>query len=247
VIWCRTGGRDDGPLLVLLHGLGATAEVYVGVEALLPDVWPGGWLLVDLPGHGRSDWDPPYTFRRHADAVMSVLSADRETVVIGHSMGGVVALELATDPRVRGVVAFGVKVSWSGGDVEGAQRLADRPVREFDNRAEAALRHLRLAGLTGLVSPDDEAVGPGVRATVGGWRVAQDPATFAVGVPDMVGLLARARCPVVLARGQHDPLVTDDDLAALVAGPVVLSGLGHNAHVEDPAAVLTLASRFGRA
>jgi pimeloyl-ACP methyl ester carboxylesterase len=66
-------------------------------------------------------------------------------------------------------------------------------------------------------------------------------------VPDVGGLLARARCPVVLARGQHDPLVTDDDLAVLVAGPVVLSGVGHNAHVEDPAAVLALASRFGPA
>jgi pimeloyl-ACP methyl ester carboxylesterase len=224
--------------------LGATAEVYAGAEALLPDVWPGGWLLPDLPGHGRSDWDPPYTFRRHADAVRSVLSADRETVVIGHSMGGVVALELAADPRVRGVVAFGVKVSWSKGDVEAAQRLAGRPVREYEDRAEAALRHLRVAGLTGLVPPDDPAVAPGVRETVGGWRLAQDPATFAVGVPDMSGLIARARCSVVLARGQHDALVTDDDLAALVAEPVVLPGLGHNAHVEDPAAVLALASRF---
>jgi pimeloyl-ACP methyl ester carboxylesterase len=246
VIWCRTGGRDDGPLLVLLHGLGATAEVYAGVEALLPDAWPGGWLLLDLPGHGRSAWDPPYTFRRHADAVLSVLSAGRETVVAGHSMGGVVALELATDPRVRGVVAFGVKVSWPGNDVEAAQRLAGSPVRVFATRTEAALRHLRLAGLTGLVSPDDQVVGPGVQETAGGWRVAQDPATFGVGVPDMAGLLARVPCPVVLARGQHDHLVTEDDLAALVADPVVLPGLGHNAHVEDPAAVLALASPFAR-
>jgi pimeloyl-ACP methyl ester carboxylesterase len=108
MIWCRTGGRDDGPLLVLLHGLGATAEVYTRVEALLPHAWPGGWLLLDLPGHGRSDWDPPYTFRRHADAVMSLLSARRETAVIGRSMGGVVALDLATAPQARAVVAHGV-------------------------------------------------------------------------------------------------------------------------------------------
>jgi pimeloyl-ACP methyl ester carboxylesterase len=240
VIWCRTGGRDNGPLLVLLHGLGATAEVYAGLEALLPGAWPGGWLLVDLPGHGRSDWDPPYSFRRHADAVLRLFHAGREMVLAGHSMGGVVALELATDPRVRGVVAFGVKVSWPDDDVEAARRVAASPVRVFASRAEAAHRHLRLAGLTGLVSPDDPVVGPGVQETAGGWRVAQDPATFGVGVPDMAGLLARARCPVVLARGQHDPLVTDEQLAALVPGPVVMPGLGHNAHVQDPAAVLAL-------
>jgi len=244
VIWSRTGGRDDGPLLVLLHGLGATSEVYAAVESLLPDTWPGGWLLVDLPGHGRSAWDATYTFRRHADAVLSVLPADRELVVAGHSMGGVVALELATDPRVRGVVAFGVKVSWPDEHVEAAQRVAGGPVRVFDTRTEAAQRHLRLAGLAGLAAPDDPVAAAGVRETADGWRVAQDPATFGVGVPDMAGLLARAQCPVVLARGQHDPMVTDDDLAALVNDAVVLPGLGHNAHVEDPSAVLVLAGRF---
>lgn len=244
MIWSRTGGRDDGPLLVLLHGLGATAEVYAGLEKLLPEAWPGGWLLVDLPGHGRSTWEPPYTFRRHADAVLPLLSAGREAVLVGHSMGGVVALELAADPRVRGVVAFGVKVSWPDDDVEAAQRLAGRPAQVFASRAEAVQRHLRLAGLTTLVSPDDPVVGPGVQETSGGWRVAQDPGTFGVGVPDMAGLLARAPCPVVLARGEHDPLVTDEHLAALVADPVVLPGLGHNAHVEDPAAVLALVRGF---
>jgi pimeloyl-ACP methyl ester carboxylesterase len=53
----------------------------------------------------------------------------------------------------------------------------------------------------------------------------------------MVGLLGRATCPVVLARGEHDQMVSDADLRALVREPVTLEGLGRNAHVEDPAAV----------
>ena len=229
-------------MLVLLHGLGATAEVYAGVLALLPSSWPGGWLALDLPGHGRSSWDAPYSFQRHADAVLSVLPASREAVVVGHSMGGVVALELATDPRVIGVVAFGVKVSWPPSDAEAAQRVAGRPVQYFETRDAAVQRYLRLAGLSDLVSPSD--VDAGVIETVDGWRVAQDPATFGVGVPDMPSLLGHAHCPVVLARGAHDPMVTEDDLAALVPDPVTMPGLGHNAHVEDPAAALALASQF---
>jgi hypothetical protein len=39
-------------------------------------------------------------------------------------------------------------------------------------------------------------------------------------------------------------MVTRPQLAALVADPVELSGLGHNAHVEDPAAVLTLVEGY---
>jgi pimeloyl-ACP methyl ester carboxylesterase len=60
----------------------------------------------------------------------------------------------------------------------------------------------------------------------------------------MAGLLGRAVCPVILARGEHDPMVSDADLRALVSDPVTLRGLGHNAHVEDPAAVVELVQRF---
>jgi len=245
MIWSRAGGREDGPVLTMLPGLGATAEVYAGMLRLLPDSWPGGWLAVDLPGHGRSSWDPPYTFARHAEAVLAVLPRDRDVVVLGHSMGGVVALELARmSPRVAGVVAFGVKVDWPEEHVAAARRQAEREPMVHETREAAVDRSLKLAGLTDLVGADDPLVAAGVVEVAGGWRVAQDPGTFGVGVPDMRGLLAAARCPVVLARGEHDQLVTDDDLEALVTAPVTLAGLGHNAHVEDPAAVLDLVLPF---
>ena len=246
-IWCRSGGSESGPLLVLLPGLGATADVFTGVERVLEDSWPGGWLAVDLPGHGRSAWDPPYTFARHAAAVRSLLPHDRDVVVLGHSMGGVVALELAdgSAPPPRAVVAFGVKVSWPDEHVAGAARSASRPVAHVASRSEAVDRYLKLAGLTGLVEPTDPTTDAGVVEEPEGWRVAQDPATFGVGVPDMAAVLGRATCPAVLARGENDHMVSDDDLRALVADPVMLPGLGHNAHVEDPAAVVELVLPFG--
>jgi pimeloyl-ACP methyl ester carboxylesterase len=246
MIWSRTGGSDSGPLLVMLPGLGATADVFAGVETILENCWPGGWLAVDLPGHGRSAWDPPYTFARHADAVRRLLPDDRDIVVLGHSMGGVVALELAdgSAPAPTAVVALGVKVVWPEEHVAGAARLATRPVSHVASREEAVDRHLKLAGLTGLVDPADQATDAGVVQDAEGWRVAQDPTTFGVGVPDMAGLLARAACPVVLARGEHDHMVSDADLRALAPEPVTLCGLGHNAHVEDPAAVVGLVRRF---
>jgi pimeloyl-ACP methyl ester carboxylesterase len=246
MIWSRTGGSDSGPLLVLLHGLGATAEVFAGLEQVLADSWPGGWLAIDLPGHGRSSWDPPYSFASHAEAVRSLLPHHRDLVVLGHSMGGVVALELAdgTTPVPAAVVAFGVKVDWPEADVAGAARMAARPVAHLTSRAEAVARYLKLAGLPGLVDATDPSTDAGVVATSDGWRVAQDPSTFGVGVPDMAGLLAHAACPVILARGENDPMVSERELSALVGEPVTLRGLGHNPHVEDPAAVVDLLRRF---
>jgi len=39
---------------------------------------------------------------------------------------------------------------------------------------------------------------------------------------------------VTLARGEHDPMNTDEQLARLGVPAVTLGGLAHNAHVESP-------------
>jgi pimeloyl-ACP methyl ester carboxylesterase len=74
-----------------------------------------------------------------------------------------------------------------------------------------------------------------------------DQATFAVGAPDMPQLLDRSQAKVTLARGEHDPMNTDEQLAALGVATVTLPGLGHNAHVENPELSVTLlgADRWG--
>jgi pimeloyl-ACP methyl ester carboxylesterase len=67
-----------------------------------------------------------------------------------------------------------------------------------------------------------------------------DPGAFAVGAPDMAQLIARSQARVTLARGEHDPMNTDAQLARLGVATVALPGLGHNAHVESPELSITL-------
>ncbi|WP_130387839.1 alpha/beta fold hydrolase [Kribbella sp. VKM Ac-2569] len=74
----------------------------------------------------------------------------------------------------------------------------------------------------------------------GRWRLALDPGTFGVGAPDMPALIAASQADVVLARGERDPMNSDAELHALHHRAVTLPGLGHNAQVEDPAAVAAL-------
>jgi pimeloyl-ACP methyl ester carboxylesterase len=173
-------------------------------------------------------------------------AGDGPVYVLGHSMGGVVGLTLAADvlpERVAGVVGVGIKVAWPPEDVARAAAAAARPSPVFGTREEAANRFLKMSGLAGLVAPDSGVVEAGVVQDGDEWRLTQDPAGFAVGVPDMRDLLDRVQCPFLLARGEHDAMVSDEDNAALTANTLRLDGLGHNAHIEDPARVLALLDR----
>lgn len=221
--------------LVLLHGLGANGRVW--------DAWPPGKYAPDLPGHGTAAPLPSYTFTALAAAIAADLPVRRDIVVLGHSLGGVIALELASgryDVTVSRVVALGVKVSWTADDLGRATALAQKPVAWFGTRDEAAARFLKVSGLAGLVDPADAVVDHGLLERDGRWRLAMDPGTFGVGAPDMPALIAASQAELVLARGEGDPMNSDAELHALHDQVVTLPGLGHNAQVEDPTAVAAL-------
>jgi pimeloyl-ACP methyl ester carboxylesterase len=232
--------HEDGsgePLLVLLHGLGATSDVWGRWRPLLAQRWPGRWMAPDLPGHGGSPPLAAYTFDGFAGAVAGIVPPGARVVVLGHSLGGVVGLALASGRfpvSVQAVIGLGIKVAWTDADLDRARALAQRPPAWFASRDEAAARYLRVSGLGGLLPSSDPAVDAGLREQDRRWRLAMDPGAFAAGAPDMAQLLARAQAPVTLARGEHDPMNTDEQLAELGVPTVTLPGLGHNAHVQSP-------------
>jgi len=234
------GGGTGGPLLVLLHGLGAGAEVW----RPLAEHWPGRWLAPDLPGHGGSDPLRRYSFGAMTAAVAAELGDDEPVAVLGHSLGGVLALTMATGwfgVPVTWAGGLGIKVRWTDAELAKAGELAARPARAFADRDEAVARALRVAG---IASADAlESVDSLVRKESDGWRPAMDPLAFAVGAPDLPGLLAARKAEVLLAAGEHDPMCPAEHLADLGAPQRILAGLGHNAHVEEPAAVAALLPR----
>ena len=110
----------EGEPLVLLHGLGATkAEFLPTVAALAP---AGRRLIaIDLPGFGDSDKPLPASydaafFARWVEATLDALEIDRADV-LGHSMGGRVALEtgMRNPDRVRHLVLMTPSLAWRAG------------------------------------------------------------------------------------------------------------------------------------
>lgn len=89
---------DDGPNLVLIHGIGGAVDVWRKQFAALARTHRV--LAVDLPGCGRSAIPPVYpcdTLRLLAAAVRGVMQAAGMTTatIIGSSLGGAVAVEFA--------------------------------------------------------------------------------------------------------------------------------------------------------
>ena len=126
------------------------------------------------------------------------------------------------------VVGLGIKVVWTEEELAKAQALVQRPVTWFGSRDEAAGRCLRVSGLTGLLAAADPAVTAGLLGQDGRWRPALDPHAFGVGAPDLAGLVARSAATITLARGELDPMNTDEQLRGTdESAGVGVSGTGH--------------------
>lgn len=94
-------GRSGAPPLVLVHGLGASADTWAGVLGKLRRAWGSIWVP-DLPGFGLSPLEPGETpldlaghyalLNRYLDDVVG-----RPTAIAGNSLGGALALRTAVD------------------------------------------------------------------------------------------------------------------------------------------------------
>ena len=89
-------GSSDAPALLCLHGVTGHGERF---RRLAEEHWAKRFRVIapDLRGHGRSGWEPPWTFATHvADLVETLDSLGVEQAdVAGHSFGGRLTLELA--------------------------------------------------------------------------------------------------------------------------------------------------------
>jgi pimeloyl-ACP methyl ester carboxylesterase len=90
-------GRDhDGPTLVFVHGSGMSARYWSA--QLHAFAGSARVLAIDLPGHGESDAAATPGLAEYADVTATVIDAlgGWPALLIGHSLGGAVAITLAT-------------------------------------------------------------------------------------------------------------------------------------------------------
>ena len=248
-------GSGDAEI-VYLHGGAQNAHTWDTVALALGR--PA--LAVDLPGHGHSDWraDGAYSPMNLADDVAAVVAAHapEASVVVGMSLGGLTAMELAVrHPNlVRSLVMVDITPGVNAAKtkaitdfVDGPQEFASfddllaRTIEHNPTRSESSLRRGILHNAH--QQPD------------GSWQWRYDRGSHArarQAAPDTTPLDETAdalsplwdhfesiACPVTLVRGSLSPVVDDDDVAEarrrqpeLVVH--VVDGAGHSVQGDRP-------------
>ena len=237
------------PVLLLVHGIGSTRAFWDPIVPLLPGYT---CVAVDVPGFGAAPaLESLMTVPALAVALDARLAGEGldAVVVVGHSLGGMVAQELAllSPERVRGLVLCNT----IPGVTEGARAFNPVLADLAETGGAAAVADALLPAMFGPKAL--EGTGPARERFLADMR-ASDPASLAAAFRAVVTFDARDRLPslrhagmpALVIAGQHEG--NDDDqqeLADLLgARCVFLPGTSHLAPVEAPTAFAAELRRF---
>jgi len=224
-------GPTGAPPLLLLHGLGDSLAGWARVAG--PLAREHSVHLLDLPGHGLSHAPPDFRLSTLAAAVAHYARELRDPIVIGHSLGGWIALRLVLAEELR--PAQLVLVNPAGAHLE----TDWTPFRELVSARDAAgarrylERAFRRPPLVLQLFP-----GEVLKAM---WAPASRGILDAVTEPDFLreSDLLSLRLPIQLLWGAHDRLLPEGTLpffrrALPSAGLTLLPDCGHLPHLEAP-------------
>lgn len=232
------------PDLLLAHGGAAHAHWW---DHIAPALATGRRVVaIDYSGHGDSDHRPVYSLDGWADELAAVIAASGlagPPAVIGHSMGGMIAVALAR----RGETALSGAII-----VDSPIEPSDPPPRpesdpvSFGNArvyatADDAVKRFRPVPAQSMLDFVAKHIAEtSLREVPGGWGWKFDPAFLNLaGEPPRT--LDGLSCPVVMILGQHG-LLSDEARRALRASEeavvIEIPDAGHAIMLDQPQALL---------
>lgn len=246
-----------GERVVFLHGLFGRGKNFTTIASGLGLEVQS--LLVDLPNHGRSGWTDGFDYPRIADLIADHLregfAAAAPIDLVGHSMGGKVAMVLALrhpDLVRRLVVIDMAPVSTAGQRSEFPElleALAGVDLGRLERRLDAheALRaSIPNSTVRGFLLQNLRRGDAGFE-----WEpnlgLLHEEIDAVMSFPDMTG--ARFDGPVLWVGGERSGYITDADEPAMRAlfprtVRMTVKGVGHWVHSEAPDTVIGALRRF---
>jgi 3-oxoadipate enol-lactonase len=243
-------GTGD-PAIVFLHGLGGSRDYWH------PTVDHFGrrhrCVAWTMPGYGFSPPLPTMTFPGLADALVRLLDHCRldRVIVVGHSMGGMVAQELwARHPdRVRGLVLTGTTPSFGGGNQDFIDEFLKSRLAPIEaGKSPADIADEVISGLTHRPLSDEmqrpAVVSMGAISPRGYASAVRCLTTF-----DRSDTLATISVPTLLLSGADDRTAPARAMAKMAeaipgANHISIPDCGHLIDLEQPAAFRSSVETF---
>ena len=262
-LYAYTGGKAFDaalPCVAFLHGAQHDHSVWI-LQSRFFAHHGFAVLALDLPGHGRSSGPLPATVEGHADRIAAALGAldSPRLVLVGHSMGSLIALEVARrlPARVAGVALLGSAFPMKVSEALLAATRDDPP---------AAMQMINLWSHSASIAPfaaRPSNPGPGFNIVWQNLRLMERiarrngaavlPTDFAACNGYAGGLdAARAlRCPALFVSGAADQMTPPRAAQALIdacadKSALVLPATGHALMAENPDAVRQALYGFAR-
>lgn len=257
--YCYTGGKPFDPArptAVFIHGVLNDHSVWILQTRSFAH---HGWnvLALDLPGHCRSEGEPPRSVEEAADFVLALLDAAgvAKAALVGHSFGALIALEAAAraPERVTHLALLGV-----------ASPMKVSPAL-LENSQHQPMKAIHMVNVFShsMMAPPPSALGPGTWL-YGGARalmkrvLASNPRVNVfhrgfVACDSYAGgeaAMGKVRCPVLFVLGRSDSMAPPRAAQPLqqkaANGRTVLVEGGHQMMTEAPDAVLAALQDFLR-
>lgn len=237
----------SGPAVVILHGLLGSARDWRHIALELAGTHRV--LCVDLRNHGQSPWAASMEYAEMADDVRMLIETERlaRPVVIGHGLGGKVAMALAlSSPGSVGrlIVVDIAPISYADRLVPYFDAIAGIDIRSPAQR-KLALQRLseKMPGSPVVAFLQEMAAAPADHfdERLNLQAIAASVHTLCEFPPEL--LLQSCPVPTRLICGSRSDRVKPTDVAAL-AEPfpqlqwVTIDGAGHWLHVDQPAEFL---------
>lgn len=239
---------DTGERVVFLHGLFGQGRNFTGVaKALRPELRS---VLLDLPNHGHSPWTTSVDYTEVADAVATWLRArlDGPSHVVGHSMGGKIAMLLALrhPELVDRLVVVDISPAPSDGATEFEHLLGSLAGLDLTGLARRGDADAALAAAI----PDDRVRGfllQNLRSADGGFRWQANLDLLRRDLGAITGFPAVSTTfdhPVLWMAGERSGYVEAEHAPLMRAlfprtTAVTIKGAGHWVHAEQPEAFVS--------
>ena len=236
--------RPGDPTIVLLHGLLFDGAVWD--EQVRPLSELGRVVVIDGPGHGRSEVPPPFSLDDHARALVDALDALGifKSMLVGLSWGGRVAMRVALDNpmRVVALALIGTSASPEGLGRRAKFRIFNSVARSF-GLSSAQARQRLAPGVFGAttIAERPELIDAWYGSLMGYSRLGVSRAVKAV-VLHRAGIVDKLRavgCPTLVVAGNEDralPVAHSRAIASRIprATLVEIEGAGPSSPLEQP-------------